>query len=415
MNRRQVVAWSLYDFGNSAFAAVIAATLYPAYYAQAVVGNATGEGDLWWGRLVSASMVIVATTSPILGAIADHAGVRKRLFFILTCISIAATALMATVRPGMIGWGFALGVLGIVGFEAAIVFYNSYLPEIAPLHWQGRVSAYGFAVGYAGSIVALLVALPFAKDNALGWSFLSAAALFGLFAAPAFLVLPRDRPSPMGLVMGVREGLRGAAQTAREVLGMRELRRFLGAYFLYEDGVNTVIFFSSIFAAQTFGFGMSQLVGLYIVVQVTALIGAFLWGGPTDRLGPKVVVICMLVLWIGVAAAAYVVQTQGQFYLLAVVAGSGLGAIQAASRTFIATMIPKGREGEFFGCYALCGKAASILGPFVFGTVSHAMGGNQRVAIVAVGSFFVIGLLLVLRVRAGGPTLRGDSAAILSR
>lgn len=407
MNRRQVLAWALYDFANSSFAAVIAATIYSAYYAQSVVGNTRGEGDLWWGWLVSTSMAIVALTSPLLGAIADHAGIRKRLFFITTYLSVGATACMASVEPGMIVRGFVLGVVGMVGYEGAMVFYNSYLPEIASRQWQGRISAYGFAVGYAGSIVALLVALPFAKANALAWCFLSSSALFGVFAIPSFVALPRDRPGHLGIAWAMQEGLLGTVQTVKDILSYRELRRFLGAYFLYEDGVNTVVFFSSIFAAKTLGFEMAQLITLYILIQVTALIGAFLWGWPTDRLGPKVVVICMLALWSVVVIAAYFVQTQGQFYLLAVFAGSGLGAIQAASRTFMATLIPRGREGEFFGFYVLCGKSASILGPLVFGAVSHATGGNQRAAILAVGSFFVFGLILLLRVRAGGPTIRG--------
>ncbi|MBI4379699.1 MAG: MFS transporter [candidate division NC10 bacterium] len=407
MNRRQVLAWALYDFANSSFAAVIAATIYSAYYAQSVVGNARGEGDLWWGWLVSTSMAIVALTSPLLGAIADHAGIRKRLFFITTYLSVGATACMASVEPGMIVRGFVLGVVGMVGYEGAMVFYNSYLPEIASRQWQGRISAYGFAVGYGGSIVALLVALPFAKANALAWCFLSSSALFGLFAIPSFVALPRDRPGHLGVARAMREGLVGTVQTVKDILSYRDLRRFLGAYFLYEDGVNTVVFFSSIFAAKTLGFEIAQLITLYILIQVTALIGAFLWGWPTDRLGPKVVVICMLALWSGVVIAAYFVQTQGQFYLLAVFAGSSLGAIQAASRTFMATLIPRGREGEFFGFYVLCGKSASILGPLVFGAVSHATGGNQRAAVLAVGSFFVFGLVLLLRVRAGGPTIRG--------
>jgi UMF1 family MFS transporter len=208
----------------------------------------------------------------------------------------------------------------------------------------------------------------------------------------------------MGVAQAIREGLVGTARTVKEIFALREMRRFLGAYLLYEDGVNTVIFFSSIFAAKTLGFEMGQLIGLYILVQVTALVGAFLLGKPTDRLGPKVVVLYTLALWIAVVIAAYGVRTQGQFYVLAVVAGTGLGAIQAASRTFMATLIPRGREGEFFGCYVLCGKTASIFGPLVFGVVSHATGGNQRAAVLAVGSFFVIGLILLSRVRAGGPT-----------
>ena len=205
MNRRQVLAWALYDFANSSFAAVIAGTIYSAYYAQSVVGNARGEGDLWWGWLVSTSMAIVALTSPLLGAIADHAGIRKRLLFITTYLSVGATACMASVEPGMIVRGFVLGVVGMVGYEGAMVFYNSYLPEIASRQWQGRISAYGFAVGYAGSIVALLVALPFAKANALAWCFLSSSALFGVFAIPSFVALPRDRPGHIGIARQCRK------------------------------------------------------------------------------------------------------------------------------------------------------------------------------------------------------------------
>lgn len=208
------------------------------------------------------------------------------------------------------------------------------------------------------------------------------------------------------MIEAVGESVRGTVRTFREVLTFRELRRFLVAYLLYEDGVNTVIFFSSIFAARTLGFEMAQLIGLYILVQMTALIGAFVWGKPTDRLGPKVVVLCMLVLWIGVVVGAYLVEAQRQFYLLAAVAGSGLGAIQAASRTFMAGLIPKGREVEFFGCYAICGKAASVFGPLVFGAVSYMLAGNQRAAILVVGLFFVMGLVLLSRVKAGGPTDR---------
>ncbi len=406
MNRRQVVAWALYDFANSSFAAVIAATIYATYYAQVVVGNVHGEGDLWWGRLVSVSMMMVALTSPILGGIADRAGIRKRLFFVTTYLSVGATALMATVEQGMVFRGFILGILGVVGFEGSLVFYNAYLSDIAPRQWQGRISAYGFAVGYAGSIVALLVALPFVRMGAIGWSFLSTAALFGLFAIPSFLILPQDRPGRIGVMQAVQESVLDTVRTIRDVLAHRELRRFLGAYLLYEDGVNTVIFFSSIFAAKTLGFDMVQLIGLYLLVQAAALIGAVLWGKPTDRFGPKIVVLCMLVLWIGVVIAAWLVEVQQQFYIVAAVAGSGLGAIQAASRAFMATLIPKGREGQFFGCYALCGKTASILGPLVFGAVSYMLAGNQRAAILVVGLFFVAGLMLLLRVQAGGPTSR---------
>lgn len=403
-DRKAVVAWALYDFANSAYAAVIVATIYAAYYALAVVGNERGEGDLWWGRVVSISMATVALTSPVMGAIADHVGLRKRLLFVYTYTSVAVTALMATVGPGMVLWGAFLAVVGTIGFEGALVFYNAYLPELAAREWQGRVSAWGFATGYAGSMVALLVAFPFARAEAFGGAFLTTAVLFGVFAAPAFAVLPADPPRRLDVRHAAGVGIRETFGTLRAILAVRELRRFLLAYLVYEDGVNTVIYFSAIFAAQTLGFPMAELIILYVVVQLSALAGAMLWAKPTDAWGPKAVVMATLVQWTLVVTAAYFVATRAQFYVLAVVAGTGLGAIQAASRTFMATLIPRGREAELFGFYALVGKAAAVAGPLVFGGVSHAMGGDQRAGIVAVGAFFLIGLGLLARVRAGGPT-----------
>ncbi len=402
--RRTVVAWTLYDFANSAFVAVIPATVYSKYYALAVVGNVRGEGDFWWGLAVTTSMAVVALSSPPLGAIADHAGIRKRLLVLLTCTSVGATALMATVDPGEVLWGWLLAVVATVGFEAALVYYNAYLPDLAPPERQGRLSAYGFALGYLGSAVALAAALPFAVAGRYGGAFLVAAGLFGVFAVPAVRYLPPDRPGRLDLASAVRVGFTETRATLRRILRVPALRSFLLAYLVYEDGINTVIYFSSVFAGHTLGFTTAEVIQLYFVVQLSALVGAWAWGRPTDLKGPKFVVMCTLVQWCLVVAAAYFVTTRAQFLAVAVVAGTALGAVQAASRTFMASLISRGEEAEMFGFYALCGKTAAIFGPMVFGVASRLSGGNQRVAIVAVGLFFLVGLLLVARVRAGGPT-----------
>ena len=407
MNRRAVVAWTLYDFANSAFAAVVFATIYAAYYALAVVGNDHGDGDLWWGRVVSASMAIVAVTSPFLGGIADRAGVRRPLFIGFTALAVAATALMSTVEPGMLAWGFVLGVLGNVGYESALVYYNAYLPDLAPPGYRGRLSGWGFAVGYAGSIVALLVAFPFVRAKAYSWAFLTTAALYAVFSVPAFVLLPQPAGGGMPIMAAARAGAAEVIATARAILRHRDLRRFLGAYLLYEDGVNTVVAFSGIFAAQTLGFPMTQLIVLYIVVQVSALIGALCWAGPTDRLGPKRVVMITLCQWTAVVVAAFFVETQTQFWALAVLAGTGLGAVQAASRAFLTSLIPPGMEGALFGFYSLCGKSAAVLGPLVFGGISHAAGGDQRAGILSVGAFFLVGLVLLAPRARGRPRRSG--------
>ena len=403
VDRKTIVSWCLFDFANS-FYAVLPAVIWQTHFQQTIVGNDRGEGALWWGYVVSTTMVLVAFSSPWLGAIADFAGLRKRLLVSYTLASVLAVCLFTTVRPGMVWWGFLVSVISYVGFEGGIVFYNAYLPEIAPREYQGRVSGWGFATGYAGSLLALLLAIPLAQRGVLGAAYVSIAAAFLLFALPAFINLPADPPAKQGVLEAAQAGVRESWRTFRDILRLRDARRFLGAYFFYEDGVNTVINMSAGFAAQMLGFRVSELLVLFAVVQISALAGAFLWAKPTDRLGPKRVVMLMLVQWSLVVTAAYFVVTKTQFFVVAVLAGTGLGAIQAASRAFMSTLIPKGREGDFFGFYSLCGKTAAVMGPFIFGHVTVATGGNQRVAILSVMALYVIGLVLLRRAKAGGPT-----------
>jgi UMF1 family MFS transporter len=404
LDRRVVTSWCLYDFANSWYVAVIPATIWSAYYANLIVGNQTGAGDAWWGRVVSTSMLVVAVTSPILGSLADHLGLRKAFLVGYALTSICATGLLATVEPGMILYGFALGVIANVGFEGSLLFYNAYLPEIAPREYQGRVSGWGFATGYAGSFVALLCALPLVRRERYGAAFLLIALAYFIFMLPAWRTLPPQTRSGRGAGAAAVEGLRGTWRTLKDILAIPALRRFLLAYFLFEDGVNTVVFFSSLFASKTLGFSMSNLILLYLVVQVSAVLGAYVWARPTDKLGPKRVLLTMLGIWTLVILAGYVVRDSLQFFIVAAVAGTALGPVQAAARAFMATLIPHGREGEFFGFYSLCGKSASVLGPLIFGTVSQATGGNQRIALLSVLPLFVIGGLILAGVRAGGPT-----------
>src|SRR5882672_1700517 len=405
--RRTIVAWTLYDFANSAFAAIVLSTVHPAYYANVVVGNAEGRGDFWWGAAVSTAMMICALTSPPLGGVADHAGARKPFFVGFSVACIVVTALMATVGHGMAAWGWTLAGVGIVTYEAAFVYYNSYLPRIARPERIGRVSAAGFAVGYAGSLVAFAAAYPFAAARAYWGCFVAAAVLFAVFAIPSFVILPADARHPLPFSVAAARGARSTLTTLREILTSPErleMRRFLMSYLIYEDGVNTVVTFAGIFAAKTLGFSFTEIIALFMLVQITALIGSAVWARPTDTRGPRFVVRVTLVQWAAVTVLAFFVQAKWHFWIVAVLAGTGLGAVQAASRTFMATLVPREREAEFFGFYALVGKTGAALGPVVFGLVSWLLSGNQRAAIVAVGLFFVVGFLLLGRVGAGGPT-----------
>jgi UMF1 family MFS transporter len=402
MNKKQIISWCLFDFANSSYSAVIVAVIFQVYYINVIVGNAAGQGDLWWGRAISLSMLVVSVTSPFLGGIADYAGSRKRLLAVYTFTCIMSVAGFSLITPGAVVLGFFLIVLANIGMEGGLVFYNAFLPQIAPAEYQGRVSGWGFGVGYAGSILSLLIALPLASAGRLSLVWPMVALFFAIFSLPALLFLPRDATAAVSPFQAGIRGFQRALATLKELLQRREARKFLLAYLIYEDGVNTVIIFSSSLAATTFGFNQGELIGLFLAVQVTALVGAFILSRPTDTWGPKKVVILSLLLWTMVAVAAFFVQTKPQFWMIACTAGLGLGSVQAGTRAFFTQFVPSGREAEYFGVYALVGKSSAIAGPLVFGMISSTFG-SQRPAILSIAAFFVIGLVLLIRVKGGGP------------
>jgi UMF1 family MFS transporter len=406
--RREILSWCLFDFANSSYSAVISAVIFPVYYVSAIVGNTAGQGDLWWGRAISASMAFVAITSPFMGGIADYSGKRKRLLIAYTLLCVLSVASFSLLRRGMVIPGFLLILAANIGMEGGLVFYNSFLPEIADREYQGRVSSWGFAVGYAGSILSLVIALPMVKAGRYSEVWIMVSLFFLLFSLPAFLFLTTDSRSGLPLLHAARKGWKYSWITLKKIVQQRELRRFLVAFLIYEDGVNTVIVFSSIFAAATLGFSTGELIGLYMVVQITALAGAFVMARPVDAWGPKRVVVLSLILWFAVSSAAFFVRSKEVFWALASFAGLGLGTVQASSRAFFAQFIPSGEESEYFGVYSLVGKSSAIAGPVLFGYVSSAFG-SQRPAIAAVGLFFLAGLLLVRNVRGGGPNLTSGS------
>lgn len=410
MNKK-ILSWCLFDFANSSYSAVIASVIFPVYYANMIVGNETGLGDLWWGRAIAVSMAVVAISSPFLGGIADYARIRKRLLIFYTLFCISSVALFHFLHRGMVIEGFILIVLANIGMEGGLVFYNSFLPEISKTTHQGRVSAWGFGVGYTGSIISLLLALFLIKQGLMSMTWPMVAMFFGIFSLPAFLFLPPDvkkgdfiMSTSSTLCGAAMYGLRYTWQTLKKIWANKEQRKFLTAYLIYEDGVNTVIVFSSIFAATTLQFKPEELIGMYLIVQATALIGAFLMARPIDYWGPKKVVVLSLVMWIAVSIAAFFVQIKTHFFIIASIAGLGLGTVQAATRAFYTQFIPDGQESEYFGVYSLVGKSSAILGPLVFGYLSSAFG-SQRPAVLSVALFFIVGLIIVQTVRGGMPNV----------
>jgi UMF1 family MFS transporter len=404
LNRKHIISWTLFDFANSSYSAVIAAVVFPVYYTRTIVGDQAGLGDLWWGRAISISMAIVALTSPVLGGIADYGGLRKRFLFLCTLLSVCAIGGLASLEKGMIYEGFFLIIAANIGMEGGLVFYNSFLPRIAPKRYQGRVSAWGFMVGYAGSILSLLFAIPLVRAGRFDATWIMVAFFFALFSSPAFLFLPEDVKGRYSLVHAGIKGFKYIKDTLKELWVKKEPIKFLASYLIYEDGVNTVIVFSSIFAATTLGFNIQELIALYLVVQFTALLGSLIMAKPIDSLGPKKVVTASLLIWTTVAVVSFFVQTKIQFWIIASFAGLGLGTVQSASRAFHSQFIPEGKEAEYFGVYSFVGKSSAILGPLIFGQVSATFG-SQRPAILSVAAFFLIGMIMLRSVKGGGPNI----------
>jgi len=402
MDRRTVRSWCFYDFGNSAFA-VIFVTVYASYYAKGVAPDeATGES--WWGWVISASMALVALSSPLMGGIADHAGVRKRMLALYTAIGIAATIGFTFVGEGALLLGLVLGVIANFAFEGGIVFYNSYLPVIAPPERQGRVSAHGFAVGYVGSILALAAGALLGMKGLFAGVWLVVAVQWTIGAIPALRHLPPDTRTGLGVIAAAKLGVKQTAETWKRVAGMTNLRRFLIGYFFYMDGVNTVITFAAVYATNHLDFGVAESTALFAMVQFTALVGSILMAGPSDRHGPRWAVIRTLVWWIFVVLL--VIGTgdprfpfpKGAFWVVAGLAGLGLGSIQACSRALMSHLVPKGSEAEFFGFYALCGKTGAIAGPLLLTGLGTLLG-SLRLGLISVVAFYTIGLCLILRVK----------------
>ncbi len=401
----RIFAWTLFDFANTAFSVIIVTVIYSRYFTNHVAGGRR----LFWGIAVSASMVIAALLSPPLGAAADASGNRKRFLFVLTLLSVAATMLLSTVQAGMVIWGMALFILANIGFEGGLVFYDAFLPGLTTPSKYGRVSGYGFAMGYLGALAVLLIvqaSLADAADPAYLGSvrnaFLIAGGFFLLFSLPLFIWVP-EPPAPAVRRRGyVREGMRQSRATLTAIFtrpDLAPLKKFLIAFFLYNDGIITVIAFAAIFAAETLRMTDGDIILFFAIVQSTAILGSFLFGFLTDRIGPKRTILITLAGWLGIVVGAYLVQTVGTFYIIALFAGMAIGSTQSSSRSLMALLTPEHREAEYFGFYdGLCGKSSAVLGPLAYGALSDLAG--DRIAVLSIGVFILAGMIIL----SGVPT-----------
>ncbi len=415
-NKKQITGWLLYDFANTSFSVIIVTVVFAIYFKQYICGNVVVDfggveksaGDFFWGLAGSASMIVVALSSPFMGALADLSIRKKWYLAAYTATSIVMMFSMFFLKPGMVFLAVLMFVIANIGFEGGIVFYNSYLPVLAPEEKRGTISGWGFAAGYVGSLFSLLIALPIAvksmnsNDLALmRFAFPAAGAFFLVFSIPFFIWVKdvkRGSVSEAPLYKSVTTAYKRVLNTFKGLKGNKPLLYFLLAYFLYIDGVNTVVYFGGIYAKETLRFTMVEVIIFFAVIQSTAIAGSLVFGCLSDKIGPKRTILYTIIIWIAVCILAYIAVNKAVFYLVGLLAGIATGSIQASSRTLMSSLLPAKHETEFFGFYALCGKFSSVLGPLTFGVVST-LTGNQRYAILSLLLFFVTGAFFLLKVR----------------
>ena len=407
--RRRAVVWSwcLYDWANSAFTTLVVTFIYAAYFTSAFADD-PGRGTALWSRGIMVSALAIAVLAPIAGALADRGG-RRRYLILCSLLCVAATAALTFVRPGQpnaVVIALTVFVVANVAFELGLVFYNSFLSTLAAPERIGRISGYGWGLGYFGGLAALAAALvvfvpetplfgiPTDEGFNLRATNLLVAGWFLIFSIPAFIHL-RDGSARAGGV-SVRQAFRDVAATARHLRRYRQVVRFLLARLLYNDGLVTIFAFGGIYAVGTFGFSFQELVTFGIVLNVGAGLGALAFGFVDDRIGGKAT--------IGLSVAALVVATllgalaptRTWFWVSAILVGIFIGPNQSASRSLMARFVPAQHESEFFGFFAFSGKVTSFMGPALLGVLSDVY--NQRVGVASLLVFFVLGGLILWRV-----------------
>jgi UMF1 family MFS transporter len=419
--RGQVLAWGLWDWGSSGYNTIVLTFVFSVYLTDAVGDDLPGavSANTWLAWAIGAAGLVLALLAPVLGAQADAAGRRRRSVGVWTAATVAAMAGLVAVRDDhrYLALGLVLLALGSIFFELASVSYNAVLRQVSTPATIGRVSGFGWAMGYLGGIVLLLgVYLGFiagdGPDRGLvgvsaadGWNIrlvaLVAAAWFALFAVPLLLVVPEAPPArdaaPAG---GIAAAYRGVLRDLRRLYRAdRHTVYFLGASAIFRDGLAAVFTFGAVLAVTVYGIGQDDVLVFGVAANVSAAAGALVAGRVDDRAGPKAVIIVSLLGMIACATALLFVSGPGPFWVLGLALCLFVGPAQSSSRTFLARLAPPGHEGELFGLYATTGRAVSVLAPTLVGLCTWLFGSN-RAGVGGILAVLVAGLAALWPVRS---------------
>jgi UMF1 family MFS transporter len=406
---REAWAWSMYDFANSAYTTVVITAVFSAYFVGVIAGKAPWATFAWTAAL-SVSYAAILITGPLVGAWADAHAAKKVLLFATTVGCVLFTALLYYAGPGAVALSLVLLILSNYFFGAGENLIAAFLPELADSRAMGRVSGWGWSLGFVGGLSALGLCLFYLTANAnrpasetVPITMIITAAFFALAALPTFLFL-RERAKPQPRMENPWTRVR---RTLREAEKYGDLKRFLICLLFYQAGITAVVALAAIYAEQAMKFTTQQTIVLILLVNVTAAIGAFGFGYLQDAIGHVRALSITLVGWIVMVLIAGFGESHASFWIAANIAGLCMGASQAAGRAIVGYLAPPARLAEFFGLWGLAVKAASIFGPITYGAVEW-LGGSHRLAIFVTGLYFVAGLALLRKIDVE----RGRAAAL---
>jgi len=410
-SRREIRAWALFDFANSAFATTILAVIFQRYLTDP---QALGAPASVWGYSVSAATILSAVIMPVLGAVCDYTASKKKWMFRFWLLGVAGS--LALFAPASWQSAAAIFMLALIGFEASTAIYNGFLPEIAPGAAATRVSSFGWAFGYLGGGLHLIVTLVlftwphwfgFDKVTTTRVALGSVGLWWFAFAIPTFRILGEravPRPVPVGMTL-VGAGFRKVAATLANIRRYPTLAKFTVAYLLFSDAIQTVIVMSSLFGLKVLGIGDREMILCFLMIQFVAAAGAFGLGRLARVIGDQRTLAAGLAVWIAVVIWGALVGSRWEFWALGAAVALVMGGTQAIARSMLSKFTPPSSAAEFFGFYSIVGKFASALGPALYSFVmdlSRSRGateaGSFRIASLSVGIFFIAGLVILLRV-----------------
>lgn len=413
---REVWAWAMYDFANSGYTTVVITAIFNAYFVSVVAHNREWATFAWTAAL-AVSYLLIMLTAPLIGAWADAHAAKKRLLLVTTIGCVAFTAALALVGSGDLWLAFILIVVSNYFYGSGENLCAAFLPELARGEALGRVSGWGWSLGYLGGLLTLGICLAYViRAQAGGGSasqfvpvtMLITALIFALASVPTFLFLKERAVPQPGRHDLIAESFGRVLDTWREASRYRDLVRFLLCIVFYQAGIQAVITLAAIYAEQAMGFTTRQTLLLILVVNLTAAAGAFAFGHVQDRIGHRRALAVTLLGWMVAILFAWAAQGPALFWIAANLIGLCLGSSQSAGRALIGYLSPEARRAEFFGLWGLAVKLSAILGPLTYGLASWVSRGDHRLALLMIGGYFVLGLMILAGIDVG----RGRSAAL---